>query len=283
MKLPIYENNIKNIKLRILKQEKDGQKDLEQLGKDYKELGDKYINYYRDLFIIHKEINNSHVSSSFSNYEKASDLFLKNKSDVDHIYSLMAWGNAYKESFLPSMKKNDFLEFYEKAKAKYKEGIDFAIVRKHTKEYHFLMLEQFNLEIRKKVWDSDYLRPKRMIFFHTLKSPNSRAALNGLYYYSFLKKLEIWEYSLGGVETFDEPQKYIRDRLDETSAVIFLLSEDYSIERDNVEFEIEEVCERVKLNDPMQIIVIDIGNQELIEKLSKEIKNCKTYKIIMRI
>ena len=66
------------------------------------------INYFKELFITHKEINQSLVDLSFSNYKNASDLFLKNKLDVKYIYSLMAWGNAYKESFLPSMKKNDF-------------------------------------------------------------------------------------------------------------------------------------------------------------------------------
>ena len=188
MKLSNYENKIRHIKSVSLTLEKTINKNLEDLGSIYKQLGDLYSNYYRDLFISKKEINRSLVDSSFSNYEKACDLFLKNKSDVAHIYSLMAWGNAYKESFLPLMKKNDFSPLYTNAKEKYKEGIDFALNKSLQKEYHFLMLEQFNLEIRKKVWDSDYLLPKRVIFFHTLKSPKSRGALNGLYYYSFLKK-----------------------------------------------------------------------------------------------
>ena len=138
------------------------------------------------------------------------------------------------------------------------------------------MLEQFNLEIRKMVWENDLL-PKRVNIFHSLKSPISRAALDGLYYYSFLKKLEIWEYSFGGVETFDETEGYIRNRLNETSAVIFLLSEDYTTERDIVNFELDRVYEMVKKTDPIQVFVVNLGNQALVKKLSKDIKDSKTY------
>ncbi len=194
----------------------------------------------------------------------------------------MAWGNAYKESFLPSMGKNDFLPLYDKANEKYKKGIDlyFDLDKSFPKEYHFLMLEQLNLEVRKRVWQSDGL-PKRVNIFHSLKSPISHAALEGTCYYSFLNNFEIWEYRYGEVRTFDEEQKFIKDRLRETSAVIFLLSEDYSTHRKIVEFEVDEVCQMVKNNDPLQVFVVDLlGNQELIKKLSECIKEgIKTYKI----
>lgn len=278
MKFFEYEKRINDIKSEISMLEKNVRENIEHLGNRLKELGDLYINYFIDYFITKKEINRSLVDLSFSNYKKASDLFFKNNLYVKYIYSLMAWGNAYKESFLPSMKKNDFLPLYSKAKERYKKGIDlyFALDKSLPKEYHFLMLEQLNLEIRKKVWEEDLL-PKRVNIFHSLESPISRAALEGLYYYSFLNKIEIWEYSLGGVETFDDPEKFIEDRLNETSAVIFLLSEDYSTDRAIVKFEVEEVCQMVKNNDPLQVFGVDLGNQNLVEKLSS--KDIKIYKI----
>ncbi len=218
--------------------------------------------------------------NSFSNYEKASNLFLENKLLSEYMYSLMSWGNAYKESFLPPIEKNDLNDFsplYCKAKEKYKEGIDkyFELEDKsYTKEYHFLMLEQLNLEIRKKVWQLGK-RPKRVIIFHSLKSPISHATLEGLCYYSYLNNFEIWEYRYGGVTTFDPEQKFIEDRLDETSAVIFLLSKEYSTERDIVNFEVKKVCEMVKNNDPLQVFGVDygvdLGNKKLVETLTQTI------------
>ena len=172
MILSKYVNDISHRKSENFKLEKNVSENLEPLGNGYKNLGDLYINYFKELFITNKEINQSLVDLSFSNYKNASDLFLKNKLDVKYIYSLMAWGNAYKESFLPSMKKNDFSVVYNNAKEKYNKGIDhyFAKDKSFPKEYHFLMLEQFNLEIRKMVWEKDLL-PKRVNIFHSLKSP----------------------------------------------------------------------------------------------------------------
>ena len=81
------------------------------------------------------------------------------------------------------------------------------------------------------------------------------------------------------METFDETEGYIRNRLNETSAVIFLLSEDYSTERDIVKSELKGVYQMVKKNDPMQVFVVNLGNQALVKKLSKDIRDSKTYKI----
>ena len=183
----------------------------------------------------------------------------------------MAWGNAYKESFLPSMEKNAFPPLYKKARDKYIKGIDFALNFSYTKEYLFVMLEQINLEIRKKVWELD-LKPKRINIYHSLKSPISHVTLEGLYYYSFLNHCEIWEYRYGGVRTFDNKDKFINDRLKETSAVIFILSEEYSTEQNIIEFEVKEVCNMLKKNDPLQVYGVDLGNQDLIDELSKYIE-----------
>lgn len=280
MRLSHYENEIKRTKLEILELEKNVQQNIEHLGNRFKELGDLYSDYFRCLYICENKIDPSLHNSSCSNYDQASNLFLKNRLDEKYIYSLMAWGNAYKESFLPPMERNDFSPLYNKAKEKYLQGIDhhFESGRLFPNEYQFLMLEQLNLEIRKRVWQSGLL-PKRVNIFHSLKSPISHAALEGLCYYSYLNCFEIWEYRYGQVRTFDKEKKFIKDRLNETSAVIFLLSEDYSTNRDIVKFEVEEVCKMVKTNDPLQVFGVDLGNHELAEKLSNDIKDFKTYKI----
>lgn len=269
MKLSHYENEIKIINSEILELKKNVNQNIKPLGEKFKNLGDVYSNYFRDLFITKNEIDSSLLDLSFLNYEMASNLFSKNGLNVDYIYSLMAWGNAYKESFLPPMKKNDLNDFsplYDKAQKKYEKGIDFALDGSFPKEYHFLMLEQINLEIRKRVWQSGLL-PRRVNIFHSLKSPISHATLEGLCYYSYLNCFEIWEYRYGEVTTFDKPKDFIKNRLNETSAVIFLLSKDYSTERDIVMFEVEEVCKMVKNNDPLQVFGVDIGNHELVKKI----------------
>lgn len=278
MQLSKYENKINEITSEILKLEKNVNRNLEHIGNRFKELGDRYINYFIELYLIHNEINNSLVDLSFSNYKKSNNLFLKNNFDVKYIYTLMAWGNAYKESFLPSMNKNDFIQLYNKAKEKYKKGINlyFAKDKLFVKEYHFLMLEQINLEIRKKVWKLDLL-PKRVNIFHSLKSPISHAILEGLCYYSYLYNIEIWEYRYGEVRTFDEEKKFIKDRLKETSAVIFLLSENYSKDRPIIRFEVDKVCKMLEKNDPLQVFGVDLGNQNLVEELLS--KDIKIYKI----
>ena len=133
------------------------------------------------------------------------------------------------------------------------------------------MLEQKNLIVRKKAWkeyEKKEALPRRVVVLHSLRSAESHICLDGLCYFAYQNNCEIWEYRFGKVTTFDKEEKYIRDRLGEASAVIFLASGDYDPERSKiVKFEVDTVRGMKKRADPVAVFVVDLGNRQLMETL----------------
>src|SRR3972149_440598 len=87
------------------------------LAKAYRRRGDVNINLYLNSYV-------------FNNYE-----------------------NAFKEKYLPiplpSMPKELFQDLYEKAKCEYEKCVKISLDNNEIRNYHFLMLEQMNLLVRK--------------------------------------------------------------------------------------------------------------------------------------
>ena len=258
--------------------------DIERLAEKYKELGDKYINLYRDTYAVHETIDEDLADKSFKDYEEAIRLFNKIHIDIKSIYTTMALGNAYKERFLPSMKgKESFYGLAEEARKRYDKCVEFYIQRrdKYAQEYLFAMLEQINLTVRGQVWDGNVgLLPRRIDIFHSLKSPESHIHLEGICYFAFMNSCEVWEYRYGKVRTFDDEKDFIKQRLDEASAVVVLASPDYNEENqitkeENqiIKFEIETIrIMKKEEKDPITVFTVDLGNQDLVEEF-KEIGN----------
>lgn len=247
--------------------------DIERLGGKYKKRGDHYINLYLDNYVVNENVNEEYANKSFKDYESAIRLFNEKNIDLKSIYSTMALGNAYKEKFLPpDMSKSSFLELEKKAREKYDKCVEFYFreMDKHTQQYHFVMLEQINLTVRKNVWEKKLL-PKRVVILHSLKSPESHICLEGICYYAYTHNFEIWEYRFGKVMTFDKEDKFIRDRLNEACAVVFLVSEDYSqADHPIIKFEIDTVFEMKKRKDPISVFAVSLDNQELARTLEEE-------------
>jgi hypothetical protein len=242
--------------------------DIERLADRYKERGDRSINLYRDTYAVNKSVRGELADNAFRDYEKAIDLFKNIGNDMKRIYSTMALGNACKERFLPNMAKNTFDELEKAARDKYEECVDFYFqdMDKHAQQYYFIMLEQINLTVRKNVWSKGLL-PKRVVVFHSLKSPESHMCLEGICYFAFRSNCEIWEYRFGKVKTFDEEKKFIKDRLYEASAIVFLASEDYNQKSQIVKFEVDTAIAMKAANDPILVLAVDLGNHELLSRI----------------
>ncbi|GBE16325.1 hypothetical protein BMS3Abin15_00139 [bacterium BMS3Abin15] len=245
--------------------------DIEHLANRFKERGDCYINLYLDDYVVHKKVQEEYANKSFKDYNSAIRLFNEKRIDIKSIYSTMALGNAYKEKFVPDMPVGDFRELEIKSRKEYDKCVEFYSKKmdKHTQEYHFVMLEQLNLMVRKNIWEKK-LRPRRVVILHSLKSPESHMYLEGACYYAYRHDCEVWEYRFGKVKTFDNEEKFIKDRLSEACAVVFLASNDYSQENPIIKFEIDTVFEMKKRNDPIRVFMVDLGNQQLVESLEKE-------------
>jgi len=246
--------------------------DIERLADKYKKRGDCYINLYLDNYVVHEKVNEEYANKSFKDYESAIRLFNENNIDIKSIYSTIALGNAYKEKFLPPhMPKSSFLELEKKAREKYDNCVEFYFreIDKHTQQYHFLMLEQINLTVRKNVWGNKIL-PRRVVILHSLKSPESHICLEGICYYAYQHNFEVWEYRFGKVMTFDKEDKFTKGRLYETCAVVFLGSKNYSQANPIIKFEIDTVFDMKKGSDPISVFAVDLGNQQLVETLEKE-------------
>jgi hypothetical protein len=124
------------------------------LAKCYEARGNVHINLYLNSYVINQEAQAERAEESVNDYERAIDLF----SEIDEIKAcrdkgeaLMAYGNAIKEKYLPSF-KNSFADFESKAKDKYKRCVDIFLEINEIRGYHFVMLEQMNLSVRKEVW-----------------------------------------------------------------------------------------------------------------------------------
>ncbi|MCI0617429.1 hypothetical protein L0244_31025, partial [bacterium] len=198
---------------------------VRNLACKYKELGDRCINLYRDTYAVKGLILNDWANKSFESYGTAIKLFDDIPNNLEGIYARLAFGNACKERCLPKMRA----EFLQKYQAMAIENFEqcanyyFADMNQFAHEYLFVLLLQADLLVRQTTLHNDLL-PKNVIVFHSLKSPESHICLDGICYFAYKHNCEIWEYRFGKVRAFDEPTKYIRDRLNETSAVVFIAS-----------------------------------------------------------
>lgn len=265
------EDHIKRVTSQIKELEKLASADQvhkKDLAHKYKEQGDLCINLYRDTYAVRNLIQDDLADMSFESYERAAKLFDDIQDNLKSIYARLAFGNACKERCLPKMG----VELLQKYQAMAIENFElcanyyFADVNQFAQEYLFVLLLQADLLVRRTALCNDLL-PKNVIVFHSLKSPESHICLDGICYFSYKHNCEIWEYRFGKVRTFDEPTKYIKDRLNETSAVVFIASEDYDLRNDVVRFEIETTISIKKSGDPLAVFVVDLGNCEVVERL----------------
>ena len=275
------EEKIKNLEKDIEDLEKSKSSyrfDIKELASKYKECGDKYINLYLSNYALCGVIEADYSEKSIKEYEEAIKLFNEWHFDSESIYATMALGNAYKEKFLPGMPKEEFGNLYTKSQEKYKKCVEFCFdnMEKYAQDYFFIMLEQINLLVRKRVWEYNLL-PKRVNIFHSLKSPISHVTLEGLCYYSFLNNFEIWEYRYGKVRTFDEEKKFIEDRLNESCAVIILASDDYDYNKPIIKHEVGKLKDMIEKEDPFKVFIVDLGNEIIINEFRnfKDYGNCK--------
>ncbi len=248
------------------------------LADTYKALADAYANAYLNAHVLENSVKEDHAEEATQYYEKAAKLFARIGMRREQIYSTMACGNAWKERFLPGMGKKQFDQWEKEARQKYDECVglcykDGKVVPEYVQDYHFVMLEQKNLIVRKKVWNEyEYEKkealPRRVVVLHSLRSAESHICLDGLCYFGYRNNCEIWEYRFGKVTTFDKEEKYIRDRLGEASAVIFLASGGYDPEKSEiVKFEIDTVRKMKEHGDPVAVFVVGLGNRKVVKTL----------------
>ena len=241
------------------------------LAKYYWARGNVHINLYLNSYVINQEAHAERAEASFKDYERSIELF----SEINGIeacsdkgYALMAYGNAIKEQYLPGL-KGSFADFRSEAKTRYESCVKLFLEINEIRGYHFAMLEQMNLSVRKEVWGKSK-RPKRIIIFHSLKSSESHRLLHGIRYFAYRNDCEVWEYHYGYVPPSDRQRSFIEDRLKDACAAIFLASKDYDPTREEIiRFEIDETT-KLKLNgDPLGVFVVNLGNLNVINSLKK--------------
>lgn len=234
----------------------------------YKERGDSCINLYRDTYAVQNRVRDDLADMSFASYEKAVNLFNEIPNNLEGIYARLAFGNACKERCLPKMGADLLQKYQTMATENFEQCAEyyFADVNQFAQEYMFVLLLQANLLVRRTALRNNLL-PKNVIVFHSLKSPESHICLDGICYFAYKNNCELWEYRFGKVRAFDEPTKYIRDRLNETCAVIFIASNDYDPRNEVIKFEIETTISIKKSGDPLAVFVVDLGNCEVVKRL----------------
>ena len=184
----------------------------------------------------------------------------------------MGLGNNYKEAVVPELDDYEYKkkEYFCLAKKAYDKGVKYCFkekVLKFPQEYFFLTLEQRNLFVRDNVL-SESKKPRRIVILHTLKSPESHLYLDGLCFYANKCGFEIWDYRFGKY-TLGNEIDLIRDRLNESCAVIFIASKEYirdDFQSEIIKEEIKHVKQMRKKNDPAKTYYIDLSqNDEALE------------------
>ena len=249
--------------------------DIEILAKGYRRRGDVNINLYLNSYVLNnydeKKLENNRAEESFKDYEQSIKLFDEIGKYRDKLEAIMAYGNAFKEKYLPipSMPKESFQDLYERAKCEYEKCVEISLKINEIRNYHFVMLEQMNLSVRREVWEKNK-RPKRIVIFHSLKSPESHRLLHGIRYFAYKNLCEVWEYHYGSVPPSDYNESFIKDRLEDACAAVFLASPEYNMydeERPIIKFEIEETLKLKQSGDPIGIFVVDLGNKDVVRCL----------------
>lgn len=239
----------------------------ENLGRGYRRRADVNINLYLTSYVLGNEDVNYYEAAIYD-YGKAIELLKEANLSIHLSEAILAYGNAIKERYLPSHRnKLSFTEFGEKAKARYKECVDLTLNINYLRYYYFAMLEQMNLDVRKRVWAEKDLLPKRIVIFHSLQSPLSHQYLKGVYYFAYKNFVEVWEYNYGNVPPSDQTKDFIDDRLKDACGVVFLASPEYCKKRDVIRFEIESTQELKRKNDPLGVFVLDMGNEKVLNEL----------------
>jgi len=244
---------------------------LETRGRTHRERADSNINLYLTEYVLTKT-KSSYYEDAVKDYKESITLLRKANANKHEAEAILAYGNAIKEHFLPLDKKarKDFTDSDMRAKVEYKKCIDLTKEISYLRCNFFATLEQMNLEVRNRVWNTN-TRPKRIVIFHSLGSPESHQFLNGVYYYAHRNLIEIWDYNYGRVPDSDEPEHFIGDRLLDASGVVFLCSTNYDRDRSKVvKFEIMQTESLISdKNDPIKVFALDIGNSGLVKELKE--------------
>jgi len=134
----------------------------------------------------------------------------------------------------------------------------------------FTLLEQKNLEARATSWGQNK-RPRRIVVFHTTLSPYSLHLLSGVYYYAFKCGVEVWEYSEGRIPRSAINLSFLKDRIVDCCGIVFLASEQYIPDRDNIGFEIDAANIFSETDDPVEIFSLDLdASKEVMSRISSD-------------
>jgi len=234
------------------------------LAHAHRRRADTYLNLYLNSYVMAGEGDLGLAAKCFADYEKASWLFAETGQREARGDALQAYGNALKERHLPYMEAEAFHEFQSRSAEKYAECI--AVYGNDVRGYHFTLLEQMNLSVRREVWDRRG-RPKRVAILHSLKSAISHRILHGIRYFAFRNGCELWEYHYGRVPRHAKDDAFIGDRLKDASGVVFLAASDYDMARSIIRREVEETVSFKKAGDPLGVFAVDLGNQTVVDAL----------------
>lgn len=245
-------------------------KNNEAIGRDYRRRADVNINLYLTQYVLNQvdacSLDKTY-NESINDYQKAIE-FLK-LSPYHSAEAILAYGNALKEQFLPlHRKKGQTFCNFEKAEQEYKNCVELTLNIDYLRYYYFTMLEQMNLDVRKRVWAEKDLLPKRIVIFHSLQSPLSHQYLKGVYYFAYKNFVEVWEYNYGRIPDSDNNEHFVLDRLLDASGVVFLCSPEYNKQRTEIiKYEIQETIKLKRRNDPLGVFVLDMGNEKVLNEL----------------
>jgi hypothetical protein len=260
-------------------------------AQEYRQRADEYINLYLTRFVSSNTVDEYSYRAAVADYSAAvrefetdirikethypcSCVFDEKGRENDPRYlkteALLAHGNAIKESFVPAHRtgKNSFVSYKEEATFVYGRAFEYAQEINYGQYSQFTLLEQKNLEARAMSWHQGK-PPRRIVVFHTTLSPRSQHILKGVYYYAFKSGVEVWEYSEGRIPRSAISLSFLKDRIVDCCGIVFLASEQYIPDRDNIEFEIDAANIFRDTDDPVKIFPIDLGaNEEVMNRIS---------------
>jgi len=249
-------------------------------AQEYRQRADEYASLYLTRFVLYGTPEDRTYNDAVADYCSAvrkfeADIRIKethypckcifelNGGANDPRYlkteALLAHGNAIKESFVSTSKakKDHFDSLKEEATSIYNQAFEYAHEISYGPYGQFTLLEQMNLEARAKSWRLNKI-PKRIVVFHTTRSPISLQILKGVFYYALRCGVEVWEYSEGRIPRSAIGLAFLKDRLLECCGIVFLASAEYAPGRDNIEFEIRMAKVFRDAQDPAKLFALNL-------------------------
>lgn len=260
-------------------------------AQEYRQRADEYINLYLTRYASSKVVDEASYKAAVADYVAAvrefeTDIRIKEtRYPCSHVFdekgrendprylkteALLAHGNAIKEFFVEShgAGKNSFDTCKEEATVVYNRAFEYAQEINYGQYSQFTLLEQNNLEARAKSWQQGK-PPRRIVVFHTTLSPHSQHVLKGVYYYAFKSGVEVWEYSEGRIPRSAINLSFLKDRIVDCCGIVFLASEQYIPDRDNIKFEIDAANIFRDTDDPVKIFPLDLdAHEEVMNRIS---------------